>query len=132
MSRAGSGLASHRRNTTLRIESTSFGEYLQPYPLCGITSIELAHQWRELNHFEYLPMEYVFEDGDEHSDQLWKQAKEDFGKYPHFRKKVPDVSNPDEPTTPLQVGDFAAYEIGKFYSTIDPERAELFEKFRVS
>jgi hypothetical protein len=30
------------------------------------------------------------------------------------------------------VGDFLAYEIGKFYCIVDPERDKLFEKFRES
>jgi len=107
-------------------------EFLQPYPLCGLTCLELAHKWQKIHRLEYLPMEYVFEDGDEYSDQLWRQVKTDFGRYPLFRKKLPDKPSAEEPSTPLQVGDFAAYEIGKFYTTIDPIRNQLFGKFRES
>jgi hypothetical protein len=32
----------------------------------------------------------------------------------------------------LQIGDFLAYEIGKFYSIVDPEVEALFGKFRES
>lgn len=44
-------------------------ETLQPYPLCGVTCIELAQQWQLANKLDYLPMEYVFEEGDEYSGQ---------------------------------------------------------------
>ena len=77
-------------------------------------------------------MEYVFEEGDEHSDQLWKQVRKDFGQYPIFRKKLGEVTKPEDLSTPLQVGDFAAYELGKFFGTVDPDVDKLFEDFRKS
>jgi hypothetical protein len=112
-------------------------EYLQPYPLCGVTCIELAHKWQKANKLDFLAMRYIFEDGDQHSGQLSERAREDFGQSPIFVPKLRDKRasrhlTDNYPLTPLQVGDFAAYEIGKFYSIVDPGVEELFEKFRES
>jgi hypothetical protein len=101
-------------------------EFLQPYPLCGVTCIERRN-------LDYMPMEYIFEEGDEYYGQLSERVRQDFGKYPLFRPKIVTDDTPNQrPVTPLQVGDFAAYEIGKFYSLIDPDMNRLFEKFRGS
>jgi len=108
-------------------------EFLQPYPLCGVACIERAHIWRKTKNLDYMPMEYIFEEGDEYSGQLSERVRQDFGKYPLFRPKIITAdSSIERPVTPLQIGDFAAYEIGKFYSLIDPDVNRLFEKFRAS
>lgn len=107
-------------------------EFLHPYPLCGLTCVEIAHAWREAKRFDYLPIEYVFEEGDQHADQLRKTIYDKFGKYPLFRKKFGDQQTPKLPTTPLQVGDFAAYELQKAYSILDAANADLFDRFRTS
>lgn len=106
-------------------------EYTQPYTICALTCIDLARKWQAAQHLDYLPLECVFEEGDEHTGQLWQRCKEWYGGYPSFKKKV--VKNPtDVAVTPLQVGDIAAYEIGKAYSLLDPEIEDLFVRFRTS
>lgn len=107
-------------------------EYSQPYTVCGLTCIGLAYQWRNANHFDYLPLEYVFEDGDQHAGQLWQRCIEWYGEHPIFRQKLNDDANSKECVTPLQVGDIAAYEIGKAYSLLDPDVEALFVHFRTS
>jgi hypothetical protein len=110
-------------------------EYLERYPLCSLTCIQMAHAWRDAHGWDYLPIEYVFEDGDHGWGQLQERVKEDYGKSPLFRPKIPRktrLSGPIVPLTPLQVGDFIAYEVGKFYGTLDRESAQLFEQFRKS
>ena len=106
-------------------------EYTQPFTACGLTCINLANQWQTGHHLDYLPMEYVFEEGDEHAGQLGQRCKEWYGKYPIFRKKIDDAAS-IEPVTPLQVADIAAYEIGKFYMTVDPEVEAFFLHFRTT
>jgi hypothetical protein len=107
-------------------------EFLQPYPLCGYTCVELAYKWRELRHLDYLPMEYIFEEGDEHAGQLSDAVRRYKGQYPIFRRKREEETQPSNLLTPLQVGDFAAYEIGKFYGVVDPAQNKLFERMRTS
>ena len=114
-------------------------EYAQPYPLCGLKCIEKAHEWRIAQRLDYLPMEYVFEEGDQHCGQLWQRAKERYGKYPLFRPKIPgkaklppEVSDPVVPLTPLQVSDFVAYESGKISGILTNESTKLFQRFRAS
>ncbi len=81
-------------------------EYLRPYPLCGVTCVEMAHKWQKASKLDYLSMEYIFEDGDDYSDQLRKRIKQAFGKEPIFRPKILTRDSPNErPVTPLQVGD---------------------------
>jgi len=109
-------------------------ESYQPYTICGLTCIGLAYKWRDNNRLEYLPLEYLFEDGDEpsHQSQLRQRCKEWYDQYPIFRKKLGDPAKPQELFTPLQVGDIAAYEIGKAYSLLDPGAEELWVRFRTS
>ncbi len=99
-------------------------EYLQPYPLCAEACIDIAREWQNLSRLDYLPMEYVFESGDEHWGQLRNRIKEDYGHEPLLRKKTQ--------ATPLQLADFAAYEVRKAYVGLDAENAKLFERFRAS
>jgi hypothetical protein len=108
-------------------------EYLQPYALCGLTCVEIAHEWKSWqHHLDHIPMEYIFECGDDYADQLRKAVRAEFGKEPIFRPKLPNEKCPnDRPLTPLQVGDFAAYELGKFFGLID-DASELFVRFRTS
>jgi|SRR5208282_5813155 len=107
-------------------------EYSQPFTVCSLTCIDLARKWQSSRHLDYLAMEYVFEEGDEHTGQFWQRCKEWYGKYPIFRKKVDDRATPEKPVTPLQVADIAAYEIGKFYVTVDPQVEALFHRFRTT
>jgi len=108
-------------------------EYQQPYTVCGLTCIDLARKWRDANHLEYLSMEYVFEEGDRYAGQLRQRCKEYFGTYPIFRPKLSDDDSArEELVTPLQVGDIAAYEIGKAYVGLDPGTEDPFERFRTS
>jgi hypothetical protein len=109
--------------------------YSEPYTVCGLTCVGLAYQWRDANHLDYLPLEYVFEDGDQHAGQLWQRCKEWYGEHPIFRQKLSDDVNSNnfkQLVTPLQVGDIAAYEIGKAYSLLDPNVEALFVHFRTS
>lgn len=95
--------------------------------------MELANKWRELRRLDYLPIEYVFEKGDAHVDQLSKMVRQHHGKSPIFKPKREEGSERGGiPLTPLQVGDFAAYEIGKFYGVVDRDNDGLFERLRVS
>ena len=118
------GAAVFRRDYDKADQVYELREYLQPYPLCGVTCIEMAHTWMQANHVEYLNIEYVFESGDEHSGQLFRLTKEYFGKEPFFRTKLQ--------ATPLHLADFAAYEIRKAYGALDEESEELFGRFRTS
>ncbi|MGA7870659.1 MAG: hypothetical protein WCA22_07145 [Candidatus Binatus sp.] len=61
-------------------------EYSQPFTVCSLTCIDLAHKWRANRHLDYLPMEYVFEEGDEDAGQFWQRCKEWYGKHPIFRR----------------------------------------------
>jgi hypothetical protein len=106
-------------------------EYLHPYPLCAVACVEMAHYWRD-RRFGYLSIEYVFEDGDDHQDQLRERISRDFGKEPIFRKKRQATAKLEELVTPLQVADFAAYEIGKAYGILNPDFGKPFERFRQS
>lgn len=77
-------------------------EFLQPYPLCGYTCVELANKWRELHRLDYLPIEYVFEKGDAHVDQLSKMVRQHHGKSPIFKPKREEGSERGGiPLTPL-------------------------------
>jgi hypothetical protein len=107
-------------------------EYNQPFTACGLTCINLAQQWQHISHLDYLPMEYIFEEGDEPAGQLLERCKEWYGQYPIFRKKIDDAASVEQPVTPLQVGDIAAYEIGKVCSMFDPEVEALYQHFRTS
>jgi len=51
------------------------------------------------------------------------RVKEQFGKAP-----IPEPKR----SAPLQVADFAAYEVRLAYSRLDPEVAKIFEGFRKS
>jgi hypothetical protein len=105
-------------------------ESYSPYTLCGQTCVELAHDWRKNHDFNYLPIEFVFEEGDPSFGQLSERLLENFGHRPIPRKKLdPD---PTKLTRPLQVADYAAYEVRKAYVGLDEEEEELFEGFRKS
>jgi hypothetical protein len=62
-------------------------EYTQPYTVCALTCIDLARKWQAANHLEYLPLECVLEEGDEHAGQLWQRCKEWYGGHPSFKKR---------------------------------------------
>ena len=76
--------------------------------------------------------DWVFEEGDQYSAQLCERCRERHGNCPVFRGKVDERVTPELPITPMQVADILAYEIGKFYGTIDPRVDELFQHFRTS
>ncbi len=84
-------------------------EFLSAYPFCGITCIELAVAWARAQKLDYLPMEFVFEAGDDGWGQLEKRVREDYKQSP-----IPCAK---EQATPLQFADFAAYEIRRAYLT---------------
>jgi len=105
-------------------------ENYHPYTMGGQTCAELAYKWRNNNHQEYLPIEFVFEEGDEHFGQLSDRLLKNFGHRPIPRKK--QESDPDKIARPLQVSDFAAYEVRKAYIGFDEESEALFQKFRNS
>jgi hypothetical protein len=109
-------------------------EYLQPYALCGLTCVEIAHQWKNWqHHLDDVPLEYIFESGDAYADQLRTAVNKEYGNEPIFRPKLPNGTCPnDRPLTPLQIGDFAAYELGKFFGLIDDKSEKLFLRFRTS
>jgi len=99
-------------------------EFLQPYPFCSITCIALASEWATRHHLDYLPMEFVFEAGDEHWGQLHQRVLEDYKQAPVARAK--------EQAMALQVADFAAYEIRKVYMSVDEESDDLTSRFRTT
>jgi hypothetical protein len=46
-------------------------EFLQPYPVCGVTCVQMAHQWKDRQyHLDHVPIEYVFEGSVATSDGL--------------------------------------------------------------
>jgi hypothetical protein len=99
-------------------------EFLQPYSFSCIACVELALEWRRVHKLDYLPMEFVFESGDEPWGQFHDRMVEDYEQAPLTRTK--------EQATPLQVADFAAYEIRKAYVGLDEGSDELFKHFRTS
>ncbi len=101
-------------------------EYFQPYALCGLTCVEFAHKWREANHLDYLPIRCTFEEGDDHWGQLSDRVKEEFGQRP-----IPEPKT-SERARPIQVADFAAYEVRKAFVGLDEESDKLFQSFRKS
>jgi len=111
-------------------EKYQLAESYHPYTLCGHTCIELADRWRERKHLEYLSMEYVFEEGDEHFGQLSDRLFQTYGQRPIPRKKM--ESDPNKIARPLQVADFAAYEVRKAYVGLDAESEAVFQAFRKS
>jgi hypothetical protein len=111
-------------------EKYQLAESYHPYTLCAHTCIELAHRWRETKHLEYLSMEYVFEEGDEHFGQLSDRLLQTYGQRPIPRKKI--ESDPNKLARPLQVSDFAAYEVRKAYVGLDAESEAVFQAFRKS
>ncbi len=96
-------------------------EFLQPYPLCNINCVELALEWARTQKLDYLPIEFVFEAGDEHWGQFHQRMMGDYKQAPIPRTK--------QQATPLQLADFAAYEIRKAYQVA--EDAEII-RFRNS
>jgi hypothetical protein len=88
-------------------------EFLQPYPLCSINCVELALEWARNQKLDYLPMEFVFEAGDEHWGQFHQRMLEDYNQAPIPKTK--------DQATPLQLADFAAYEIRKVYQSVEDE-----------
>lgn len=115
-------------------------EYAQPYPLCGLACINAAHEWRDAQHLDYLPMEYVFEEGDPHQGQLRDRVREQYGKEPLFRPKTTQKARkplranagPVVPLIPLQVADFVAYEVGKLTRTLRKDKFDIYEQYRAS
>jgi hypothetical protein len=105
-------------------------ERYHPYTLCSHTCVEFAYKWRKNSHLDYLPIEFVFEEGDEHFNQLSDRLLEHFGQRPIPRKKI--ESDPNKLARPLQVSDFAAYEVRKAFVRFDAESEALFERFRNS
>lgn len=99
-------------------------ETFYPYPLCSRLCIDMAIRWCEAHHLEDVPIEYVFEHGDEHAGQLLKVVQEKTGQLPIFRTRLQAL--------PLQAADFAAYEVFKAYRRFAIELDLLFEKFRES
>ncbi len=97
-------------------------EHFFPYPLCGLTCVDIAEKWRDAHHMLDIPTEYVFEGGDEHRGQLVERIEEKTGVIPTFRTRLKAV--------PLQAADFAAYELGKMYRTL--LKNGLWERFRSS
>ncbi|HUO04711.1 MAG TPA: DUF3800 domain-containing protein [Candidatus Binataceae bacterium] len=105
-------------------------ERFQPYTLCAHTCVSFANKWRDSNHLDYLPLEYVFEENDPHFGQLSDRLFEHYKQRPIPRKKI--ELDPTKMARPLQASDFAAYEVRKAFVGLDVESARLFNQFRKS
>ena len=98
-------------------------EHFRRYTICGLASVQIALKWRRVHRLDDLPIRYVFEKGDDHWGQLSDRIKADTGQAP-----IPEPKR----TNPLQVADFAAYEVRKAYLGLDSELSKVFEGFRKS
>jgi len=98
-------------------------EKAYPYPLCGKAAVDTVTKWYNAHHYD-CPIEYVFEQGDEHPGQLVELIQQETGRTPNFRTKL------EAPA--LQAADFAAYETMKAYRVLAGEMDQLFQRFRSS
>lgn len=98
-------------------------EWAHPYPLCAKGAVDAAMKWYNAHDYK-CPIEYVFEEGDDHPGQLVELVRKETGKSLNFRKKLE--------ASPLQAADFAAYETMKAYRRLSGEMDLLFEGFRKS
>jgi hypothetical protein len=98
-------------------------ERTYPFPLCARGCIDGANAWYHATHQEG-SIEYIFEYGDDHFDQLKRLVQTETGIIPIERKKR-DV-------TPCQAADFAAYEVLYAYRFLEIRTHKLFEKWRGS
>src|SRR5208282_6056150 len=86
-------------------------EWYYPYTICARLCVEQATAWRDI-HWPTVPIEYIFECGDPHRGQLRDTVYAKWGVEPIFRNRD---------TVPLQVADFAAYEVLKMYRRLSVE-----------
>lgn len=96
-------------------------EHLYPFTLCARSCVAVTCIWYDAHHRDD-GMQYVFEYGDEHFEQLKKVVEKETGIVPVEQKKR-DV-------TPCQAADFAAYEVLKAYRLLKLEPGKIFEKYR--
>jgi len=98
-------------------------ERTYPFTLCAKACVDGANAWYHANHRED-GIEYIFEFGDDHFDQLKQMVEKELGIVPIERRK--------RDATPCQAADFAAYEILKAYRLLELETDKLFERYRES
>ena len=111
------------RDDYLRVDAEyKLHESYYPYTICARACVELATDWRDV-HYPTVPIEYIFECGDPHRGQLRDAVYLKYGVEPIFRKRD---------NVPLQVADFAAYEVLKLYRRLSVETDRLFETVRAS
>ena len=83
-------------------------EQYYPYTFCAMSCVDQAVMWRNV-HWPTIDMECFFECGDPHRGQLTDAVHAKFGMDPTFRHRD---------TVPLQVADFAAYEVRYIYNQL--------------
>lgn len=111
------------RDDYLRVDADyQLHEILYPYTLCAMTCVDHADNWRDI-HWPTVLIEYIFECGDPHRGQLMDAVRAKTGSDPIFRKRN---------TLPLQVADFAAYEVRHIYNRLVVETDQLYQKARGS
>jgi len=87
-------------------------ERYYPYTLCAMPCVDQAVAWRDA-HWPTVDMEFFFECGDPHRGQLTNAVHARTGIDPIFRSRK---------TVPLQVADFAAYEVRYIYNQLSVSR----------
>ena len=98
-------------------------EHTFPYTLCAKACVDGANAWYHANHRED-GIEYVFEYGDAHFNQLKELVEKETG--------ILSIECKKRDATPCQAADFAAYEVLKAYRLLEIETDKLFEKSRES
>jgi hypothetical protein len=98
-------------------------ERFNPFPLCGITCVDQAVQYRD-RAAQYSPIEFIFERGDEDRGQLIAGMKRFVQQEPIFRCK--------KKTPALQAADFTAYEQHLATRATSVELGKLFLRWRTS
>lgn len=99
-------------------------EHLSPFPLCGFICVEAVERWRKAHNLLDSSIEYIFERGDQHRGQLMDAVERVTGTVPIFRDKLK--------YSPLQVADYAAFEMYSAYKQYRVDTHKLFERIRVS
>lgn len=111
------------REDYLRVDAEyQLHEWYYPYTVCARLCVEQAIAWRDI-HWPTVPLECFFECGDPHRGQLRDAVHPTWGVEPIFRNRD---------TVPLQVADFAAYEVLKLYRRLSVETDKLYETARKS
>ena len=109
--------------------------YPNSYAFCGLSVMKKSRAWASGQGLR-LPMKSIFEDGDTGWGALEDRAMQDGHSRPSRQPATPKKpGNELLCLTPLQAGDFAAYEILQYYRIAregDQDRSDARESLRLS